>query len=205
MAQGQLSILLFTTREPTASEVRERGGWGKLFAFRGGFQSGGHEVAVPTTGARAGNKLIRFKLIPVADIPHEQLPKADDVVDEDMLSSRQELLEESRIARRGVISVVEYRCRSARIRSYALWRASGVCEACGCVAPFLDAWGKPFLEVHHLQRLADDGPDAPLNVIAICPNCHRKAHYAADRECFKAEMVAAVREVEANIEKRRSG
>ncbi|MFC1652495.1 HNH endonuclease [Planctomycetota bacterium] len=39
-----------------------------------------------------------------------------------------------------------------------------------------------FLEVHHLFRLADDGPDIPDNVAAICPNCHRELHYGADRD-----------------------
>lgn len=32
-----------------------------------------------------------------------------------------------------------------------------------------------------MTRLADDGPDLPSNVAALCPNCHRRAHYASDR------------------------
>jgi len=71
--------------------------------------------------------------------------------------------------------------RSEAIRFYALKRASGICEGCNSAAPFQGKHG-PFLEVHHLTRLSDGGPDHPKNVIAICPNCHRRAHFSKDRE-----------------------
>ena len=35
----------------------------------------------------------------------------------------------------------------------------------------------PYLEVHHKIRLSDGGEDTIDNVVALCPNCHRKAHY----------------------------
>ena len=35
----------------------------------------------------------------------------------------------------------------------------------------------PYLEVHHIIRLADDGDDSVENAIALCPNCHREAHF----------------------------
>ena len=54
-------------------------------------------------------------------------------------------------------------------------------ELLGVSAPFLTTEGQPFLKVHHLYRLADDGPDAPGKVAALCPNCHRAARHAADR------------------------
>jgi 5-methylcytosine-specific restriction protein A len=31
--------------------------------------------------------------------------------------------------------------------------------------------------VHHRVRLADGGDDTTDNAVALCPNCHRKAHY----------------------------
>ena len=59
-----------------------------------------------------------------------------------------------------------------------LLRANGECEQCGSNAPFLRAKdGTPYLEVHHRKRLADHGEDSVDNAIALCPNCHRKAHY----------------------------
>lgn len=34
----------------------------------------------------------------------------------------------------------------------------------------------PFLEVHHVKWLAKGGSDTVNNVVALCPNCHRKMH-----------------------------
>jgi 5-methylcytosine-specific restriction protein A len=89
--------------------------------------------------------------------------------------------------------------RAEAIRRYALARAKGKCESCNVPAPFRTRSG-PFLEVHHVFRLADGGPDHPENVIALCPNCHRKAHYSIDAESFNASMVQwlSVREKEVN-------
>ena len=60
----------------------------------------------------------------------------------------------------------------------ALERAQGVCEECGLPAPFVRASdGSPYLEVHHVVRLADGGDDSVENALAVCPNCHRKLHF----------------------------
>jgi 5-methylcytosine-specific restriction protein A len=57
-------------------------------------------------------------------------------------------------------------------------RAGGFCERCGKPAPFLRATDKlPFLEVHHILPLAQGGDDSVENAIAVCPNCHRQAHF----------------------------
>jgi 5-methylcytosine-specific restriction protein A len=57
-------------------------------------------------------------------------------------------------------------------------RAKGECEGCKEKAPFLRRKDEtPYLEVHHIKQLADDGEDTVENAIALCPNCHRKKHY----------------------------
>ncbi len=57
-------------------------------------------------------------------------------------------------------------------------RAAGYCEACNEAAPFISAsTGNPYLEVHHVIKLSDEGEDTVANAQALCPNCHRKAHY----------------------------
>lgn len=69
--------------------------------------------------------------------------------------------------------------RNPDVVAYVLHRANGRCESCHSEAPFLSkATGQPYLEVHHRQRLADGGKDIPDNARALCPNCHRKAHFA---------------------------
>lgn len=77
--------------------------------------------------------------------------------------------------------------RSEALKIYVVARSSGWCEGCGTEAPFQTRKG-PFLECHHLHRLADGGPDHPNNVVALCPNCHRRAHYAKDAIEFNNKL-----------------
>jgi 5-methylcytosine-specific restriction protein A len=70
---------------------------------------------------------------------------------------------------------------------------------CNNGAPFIDANGLPFLEVHHIFRLADDGPDLPQNVAAICPNCHREAHYGERRDEIKDDLYRIIIAKEDNV------
>lgn len=81
-----------------------------------------------------------------------------------------------------------YRVRSKAIHLYVLHRANGTCEGCSAVAPFRKADGRPYIEPHHTTRLADDGPDHPAKVIGLCPNCHRRAHYAEDAVPFNRSL-----------------
>lgn len=71
--------------------------------------------------------------------------------------------------------------RDPAVKAWVLGEANGTCEACGTEAPFFTDDDRPFLEVHHVKRLADDGPDIVENAVAICPNCHRALHYSKDR------------------------
>ena len=90
--------------------------------------------------------------------------------------------------------------RSRDVRDYVLARAAGVCEGCKDPAPFLTASGHPYLEAHHIRRLSDGGPDDPRFVAAVCPNCHRHAHYAEDGIAFNAALQATVALREAEID-----
>lgn len=66
--------------------------------------------------------------------------------------------------------------------------ADGKCQFCGNDAPFADKQGEPYLEEHHVVRLSDGGQDTIDNVVAICPNCHRKVHVLSDeRDTFFLE------------------
>ncbi len=91
---------------------------------------------------------------------------------------------------------VIYRYRNPFVKAYTLKRANGYCEACKSKAPFLNKKKKPYLEVHHIIRLADDGPDYPNYVIALCPNCHRKAHFSSSNEDFAERLLNIVEELE---------
>lgn len=70
--------------------------------------------------------------------------------------------------------------RDAKVVAWVLNESKGNCECCNKPAPFLNAEGAPFLEVHHVRHLADKGPDIVENAAALCPNCHREIHYGGD-------------------------
>ena len=72
-----------------------------------------------------------------------------------------------------------YFVRNPDVVIEALSRANGVCQRCMKSAPFKRrSDDSPYLEVHHELPLAQGGQDTIENAIALCPNCHRKAHHA---------------------------
>jgi len=88
------------------------------------------------------------------------------------------------IARETTVLVRE---RSAAVREAVLKRASGICELCNQPG-FITAAGSVYLETHHVVPLSESGPDHPSNVVAICPQDHRRAHYAAERDEIAAQL-----------------
>ncbi|SEN69198.1 HNH endonuclease [Nitrosomonas marina] len=85
-------------------------------------------------------------------------------------------------------TVTEY-ARDPAVVAWVLSEAEGICECCDNPAPFKREDGSPFLEVHHVLRLADGGEDTIKNAVALCPNCHRELHYGAE----KRELVTRLR------------
>lgn len=77
-----------------------------------------------------------------------------------------------------------YYQRCEYVRLYALRKAKGKCQGCSKEAPFRNKKGEPYLEVHHIKRLSDGGPDDPRWVIALCPNCHSRIHNGSDGKEF---------------------
>lgn len=71
--------------------------------------------------------------------------------------------------------------RRPDVKAWVLRASAGVCELCRSPAPFVTGDGQPFLELHHVHRLADGGPDTVENAVAVCPNCHRMLHHGVDR------------------------
>jgi 5-methylcytosine-specific restriction protein A len=68
--------------------------------------------------------------------------------------------------------------RNADVIAEVLVRAKGICEFCHQKAPFIrTSDNTPYLEVHHKTPLAQGGDDTVKNAVALCPNCHRKAHF----------------------------
>lgn len=97
-----------------------------------------------------------------------------------------EIKNRAKIAESEIVSTKEvktvYRERNQYISEYTKERAKGICDLCGKEAPFKDKNGRPYLESHHVITLAENGPDAIYNTVAICPNCHRKIHVLHQKE-----------------------
>ena len=78
-----------------------------------------------------------------------------------------------------IISAITQISRDPKVKAWVLKNSGNSCEVCKKDAPFFSNDGTPFLEVHHLRRLADGGTDTITNVVAVCPNCHRELHFGA--------------------------
>ena len=81
--------------------------------------------------------------------------------------------------------------RDPAVRAGVLLRAKGKCEFCG-VDGFLKYDGKVYLETHHVVPLSEGGPDNVRNVIALCPNHHREAHFSNKRAVLRASLQKTV-------------
>lgn len=73
--------------------------------------------------------------------------------------------------------------RDAKVRAVVLARAAGQCEGSSCNE------GRPFpgfLDVHHILGVGVS--DRVWSCVALCPNCHRDAHYAPQRNAINAAL-----------------
>lgn len=79
--------------------------------------------------------------------------------------------------------------RDKNVRNYVLKRAMGRCEYCGELGFELKG-GRHYLETHHIISLASEGSDTIANVIALCANHHRQAHFGSNAEALEKEFIA---------------
>lgn len=77
--------------------------------------------------------------------------------------------------------------RSRRVRDLALARSNGQCDACGSYG-FLLPDGRTYLETHHIVSLGEGGADTLDNVVALCANDHRRAHYSCDKDDMRSQF-----------------
>jgi 5-methylcytosine-specific restriction protein A len=74
--------------------------------------------------------------------------------------------------------------RDQRVRAEVLRRAAGACERtiCGATRNY-----PGFFDVHHI--LGADVSDRVYNCVALCPNCHREAHFAPNRDAINKDLL----------------
>lgn len=80
--------------------------------------------------------------------------------------------------------------RSDYARHAVLLRSEGHCENPGCTGDIHDVTdtGNPILEVDHIRDLALGGEDDPVQMIALCPNCHSVKTRGSTREKLKTVL-----------------
>jgi 5-methylcytosine-specific restriction protein A len=86
--------------------------------------------------------------------------------------------------------------RSAPARRAVLLRSKGNCENPDCIGhpDVLTDAGDPILEIDHIHDLAKDGPDDPIQMIALCPNCHAIKTRGRDREQLRQRLFEVARQ-----------
>lgn len=170
-----------------------------IYRFVGCFAFAGWESIQAPDGRGQPRSTIVFELVPVADA--DALPAAG----KDDVDLKTKSLAELRALALAAATTPQspskesqrtFYFRSAKVKAYVLKRANGLCEACGKAAPFLRKDGSPYLEPHHIKRVADGGPDHPRSVGAICPTCHRLIHHGQDGSKLNMKLEQHVLKIE---------
>lgn len=158
----------------------------------------GHNIEERPDQNKVARQAIVFSLLPVSEAgaiptafePKEpSSPSALDGLRKEAMAKHNSPLPKRKSSR----EVYE---RSEDVKKYVLCRAKGHCEACGAAAPFITLAKKPFLEVHHINRLAEEGLERIDRVAAICPNCHRRCHYGEDASAYNNKILEYVNRLE---------
>lgn len=82
--------------------------------------------------------------------------------------------------------------RDPKVRKYVLDMAAGRCEYCQKMG-FTKIDGGYYLEAHHVIALGNTGNDTVENVIALCSNDHRQAHYGVDAEKMEKQFIDIIK------------
>ncbi|MFF9652432.1 HNH endonuclease [Streptomyces sp. NPDC014622] len=86
--------------------------------------------------------------------------------------------------------------RSASARAAVLSRSQGRCENPHCTGQPTDVTDArlPIIEVDHVVGLALGGRDHPMQMVALCPNCHAVKTRGSTREALRAVLLAVAAE-----------
>lgn len=171
-------------------------------------------LVAPGRDAKHGNRMRSIRILFELPEPHRAITSeelAQILVGDDAVPTADPIVFEQRATRlklkgpvprpdgnrspavRESTSVTRY-VRSPAVAAYVIQRACGLCELCGRTSFVTDA-GAVFLEVHHVVRLSQGGPDTPCNTAALCPTCHRELHYGVNRVRLIAVLYERVPEL----------
>jgi len=161
-----------------------------LYCYIGEMQCAATQMVIGPDKHGAERDIIQFQLVRLSALPEPNALELKSAANPDSITT---LRDKAYAAVKPAAGAKKDAKRSLYERStdvvlYALARAAGVCENCLNPAPFTRPNGKPYLEVHHIDRLSDGGLDAPHKVAALCPTCHRRAHYGVDGRLINSSL-----------------
>jgi 5-methylcytosine-specific restriction protein A len=81
--------------------------------------------------------------------------------------------------------------RDPKQRNKVLEHSNGKCELCDSVGFHMPS-GALYMETHHIITLSEDGADVADNMIALCPNDLREAHYGVQSKKLRREMLSII-------------
>lgn len=128
---------------------------------------------------------VTFHLHTTKEIESELLDRVQKSAKDTSAERRTRLAQATKTAQQIKVTTEVYQ-RNPDVIAEALYRAQGVCEFCKSSAPFTrKSTNTPYLEVHHRIPLSEGGEDTLQNAIALCPNCHREAHFGTNWKRFR--------------------
>lgn len=145
------------------------------------------EIMPQMIGAHSIGAIDYLSAVAEKDLPNPSFALQAMKNNEDVISKKIKKLSDEQLAQR--IPSTETTPRKTTIKTSVYARnpyiaelrkrlAKGKCQDCGQPAPFVNKNdNEPYLEVHHILPLSENGKDNIQNTIALCPNCHRKRHY----------------------------
>ncbi len=137
------------------------------------------EIGDVITLANIGKKVVAWK---AADVQLSLNELAGRIIDDvDIGGLLDKARKASGVPPKQEKTVSDFR-RNTAVVAGALARAGNSCEMPECSRDLFErADGTTYLEVHHIQQLADGGEDTMANAAALCPTCHRELHYGAKK------------------------
>lgn len=130
-----------------------------------------------------GYKVFRFILTPVSAADLDSLTEAGDTdVNEFAGDASPSVPPERRQVVQAIIA------RNRKLVGKAKKDADYRCQRCDNESGWLTSEGKPYVEVHHIIPLGENGFDDLRNMIVLCVNCHKMLHHASNRHMLSADL-----------------
>ena len=143
--------------------------------------SGGWQILIDSLGEFQNTKEKKYSAIVenleyLSDVKLDEEKAQKNLEKESLIALKASVLKNQNKVPKKILAKVPAFIRDPHVVLYVKKQANGTCDLCEKPAPFKNSHGEPYLECHHLVRLADGGADSIGNAVALCANCHRKMH-----------------------------